>query len=250
MAEIASPELWARLRRWTPARIGLGRTGSSLPTEPMLAFELAHARARDAVHAPFDVDAMAMALCSEAFGDPLMVCSRARDRMEYLVRPDLGRSLDAESCEMLQMASSSPLVIVIGDGLSAMAPARHAVPLLAELRRQSESWENVVIVVANLARVALGDEIGEMLHAEAAVVLIGERPGLSSPDSLGIYLTWAPRIGCTDADRNCISNVRPEGLSYAEAAARLRYLLCEARRLKISGVALKDDSDSPPRILP
>jgi ethanolamine ammonia-lyase small subunit len=245
-----SGDVWAQLRQWTPARVGLGRAGASLPTEPMLAFELAHARARDAVHAPLDADALAMELCRERFGDSIVVCSRARDRMEYLVRPDLGRSLDAESCEMLQMALPSPLVVVIADGLSAMAPARHAVPLLVELRRQSESWENVVIVVANLARVALGDEIGEMLHAGAVVVLIGERPGLSSPDSLGIYLTWAPRVGSTDADRNCISNVRPEGLSYAEAAARLRYLLCEARRLRLSGVALKDDSDSAPRILP
>jgi ethanolamine ammonia-lyase small subunit len=245
-----SGDVWARLRQWTPARIGLGRAGASLPTAPMLAFELAHARARDAVHAPLDADALAMELCRERFGDSIVVCSRARDRMEYLVRPDLGRSLDADSCEILQMASACSLAVVIADGLSAVAPARHAVPLLAELRRQSESWQNVTIVIANFARVALGDEIGEMLHAEAVVVLVGERPGLSSPDSLGIYLTWAPRIGCTDADRNCVSNVRPEGLSYAEAAARLHYLLCEARRLKLSGVALKDDSEPVPRVLP
>jgi ethanolamine ammonia-lyase small subunit len=134
---------------------------------------------------------------------------------------------------------------VIGDGLSAAAPARHAVPLLRELQTaRGSNWTNVTTVVANHARVALGDEIGELLGAEAVVVLIGERPGLSSPDSLGVYLTWAPRAGRTDAERNCISNVRPEGLAYTEAARRLVYLLGEARRLKLSGVALKDDSEA------
>jgi ethanolamine ammonia-lyase small subunit len=243
-------DVWTRLRQWTPARIGLGRAGASLPTEPMLAFELAHAQARDAVHAAFDADALAQALCDAGFGDPAIVRSRARDRMEYLLRPDLGRSLDADSCDLLRTASSCALTVAIADGLSAVAPARHAVPLLAELRQRLESWDTVTIVVANLARVALGDQIGELLHADAVVVLIGERPGLSSPDSLGIYLTWAPRVGRTDAERNCISNVRPEGLPYAEAAARLAYLLREARRLRISGVALKDDSESGTYILP
>jgi ethanolamine ammonia-lyase small subunit len=243
-------DLWARLRQWTPARIGLGRAGASLPTQPMLAFELAHAQARDAVHAAFDADALAQALHDAGFGHPIVVRSQARDRMEYLLRPDLGRSLDPEIRALLRPVPGRALAVVIGDGLSALAPARHAVPLLAELRRQSGLPENITVVVANLARVALGDEIGERLRAEAVVVLLGERPGLSSPDSLGIYLTWAPRVGRSDAERNCISNVRPEGLPYAEAAARLAWLLGEARRLKISGVALKDDSESGQEALP
>jgi ethanolamine ammonia-lyase small subunit len=241
---------WARLRLWTPARIGLGRAGSSLPTKPLLDFELAHARARDAVHAAFDADALTHALRVAGFGQPAVVRSQARDRMEYLLRPDLGRSLDAESRERLRPSSPCALAVVIGDGLSAVAPSRHALPLLEELRRQAESWKNVTVVVANFARVALGDQIGELLRAEAVVVLIGERPGLSSHDSLGIYLTWAPRVGRTDAERNCISNVRPQGLPYASAAARLAYLLREARRLQIIGVELKDDSESGPQILP
>jgi ethanolamine ammonia-lyase small subunit len=216
----------------------------------MLAFELAHARARDAVHAAFDAEGLAQALREAGFGDPTIVRSQARDRMEYLMRPDLGRSLDAESRERLRPAPPCALAVVIGDGLSSVAPARHVVPLLVELRQQSEPWENTTVMVANMARVALGDEIGEILCADAVVVLIGERPGLSSPDSLGIYLTWAPRVGRTDAERNCISNVRPEGLSYAEAAARLAWLLRAARRFKISGVQLKDDSEREQRTLP
>jgi ethanolamine ammonia-lyase small subunit len=215
----------------------------------MLDFELAHARARDAVHAAFDAEAIARAVRETGFGDPPIVGSQARNRMEYLLRPDLGRALDPSSRELLQRPprQSHRLVFVIADGLSAIAPARHAVPVLHEIRAegmpQHEFWQNVTVVVANQARVALGDDIGGLLGADASVVLIGERPGLSSPDSLGIYLTWAPRPGRTDAERNCISNVRPEGLPYREAARRLVYLLGEARRLQVSGVALKDDSD-------
>ena len=239
----AADDVWARLRRFTPARIGLGRVGGSLPTQGLLDFELAHARARDAVHAEFDASALADELRGSGFGEAVVVASQARDRMEYLLRPDMGRALNLESREKLR-GSRCDLAVVIADGLSAVAPARHAVPLLQELRMAlGSSWRNVTIVVANHARVALGDEIGELLGAEAVVVLIGERPGLSSPDSLGVYLTWAPRVGRTDAERNCISNVRPVGLSYAEAARRLAYLLAEARRLLLSGVALKDDSE-------
>lgn len=254
-----SGDTWRQLRRFTPARIALGRVGGSLPTQALLDFELAHARARDAVHAAFDAEALASALRNDGFAEPVIVASRARDRMEYLLRPDLGRALDADSRRRLQVSAgqkppnpaslqNSPevpcaLAVVVADGLSAIAPMRHAVPLLRELspvRRQ-----NATVVVANYARVALGDEIGEALGAETVIVLIGERPGLSSPDSLGVYLTWAPRVGRTDAERNCISNVRPEGLPCAEAARRLGYLLAAARRLRLSGVALKDDSDVP-----
>ncbi|MGB9031552.1 MAG: ethanolamine ammonia-lyase subunit EutC, partial [Acidobacteriaceae bacterium] len=185
-------------------------------------------------------------------GEAAIVASQARDRMEYLLRPDLGRRLDEESREKLKAPrrDGCELAVVVADGLSAVAPARHAVPLLREVvTALGSNWTNVTVVVANRGRVALGDEIGELLGAEAVVVLIGERPGLSSPDSLGVYLTWAPRVGRTDAERNCISNVRPEGLPYREAAKRVVYLLSEARRLKLSGVALKDDSEGSENLL-
>lgn len=243
-------DVWTRLRQFTPARIGLGRSGSSLPTRALLDFDLAHARARDAVHAAFDAEAVAREVGESGFGDAPIVSSQARDRMEYLLRPDLGRALDEQSRETLRASRSNAavLAVVIADGLSAIAPAHHALPLLREVRAGwgmllEDFWKNVTVVVANRARVALGDEIGELLGAEAAVVLIGERPGLSSPDSLGIYLTWAARVGRSDAERNCISNIRPDGLPYQEAARRLVYLLSEARRLQLSGVALKDDSE-------
>lgn len=243
------PDAWSRLRDATPARIGLGRVGSSLPTNALLAFDLAHARARDAVHAAFDGTVLALQIEESGFAPPILVTSQARDRMEYLLRPGLGRTLDEESGDLLrEHASANPdcsLAIVIADGLSARAPERHAVPLLKEMRdRSGPGFENVTVVVANRGRVALGDAIGEVLGAETVVVLIGERPGLSSPDSLGAYFTWAPRVGCTDARRNCVSNIRPEGLPYVEAARRLAWLLGEARRLRLSGVGLKDDSDS------
>ena len=241
-------DVWVRLRQLTPARIGLGRAGSSLPTAALLDFELAHARARDAVHAGFDAELLAGELSKAGFGEALTVASQAQDRTEYLSRPDLGRLLDDESRSRLQAAARCTLAIVIADGLSAVAPMRHAPPLLKEVLQSGIVPETVTVVVANRARVALGDAIGELLGAELVVMLIGERPGLSSPDSLGIYLTWAPRIGRTDAERNCISNVRPEGLPYAEAAKRLRYLVGEARRLQLSGVSLKDDSEGRPQV--
>jgi ethanolamine ammonia-lyase small subunit len=258
-------DLWLRMRALTPARIGLGRAGGSLPTRPLLEFELAHARARDAVHTAMDGEGLARELAEAGFSEPAVVRSRARDRMEYLLRPDLGRMLDEESRERLRALAPNQdgceWAVVIADGLSAVAPQKHAVAVLKEVRSAAGfalhpgsaerhgtcgmtefCSENVPVVVANQARVALGDEIGEMLGARVVLVLIGERPGLSSPDSLGIYLTWNPRVGRTDAERNCISNVRPEGLPYEEAARRLCYLLSTARRLGLSGVALKDDS--------
>ncbi|MGB6133251.1 MAG: ethanolamine ammonia-lyase subunit EutC [Acidobacteriaceae bacterium] len=263
MAELERPsssDLWTELRRFTPARIGLGRVGASLPTQALLAFDLAHARARDAVHSALDAEALARELHSSGFPEPLIVSSRARNRTEYLLRPDLGRSLDDPSHTHLRARAESShacqLAIVVADGLSALAPARHAAPLLREFfllqstQPGAPNPPNVTILVANQARVALGDEIGELLGASAVVVLIGERPGLSSPDSLGVYLTWAPRVGRTDAERNCISNIRPEGLPYAEAARRLLFLLAEAHRLGLCGVALKDSGDGAPPSLP
>lgn len=242
-----APDTWSALRAFTPARIALGRTGSSQPTAAQLAFGLAHARARDAVHAPLDVAALEAALRDAGF-DVLQARSRAADRPTYLRRPDLGRRVDAASVAALRAAAPSPapdLVFVVADGLSATAVARHAVPVLVEARARLAGWAIGPVTIATQARVALGDEVGEALGARAVALLVGERPGLSSPDSLGIYLTWSPRVGRTDAERNCISNVRPEGLSYARAAATLAGLLEGARRLGSTGVVLKDDSDGP-----
>jgi ethanolamine ammonia-lyase small subunit len=239
---------WDALRRFTNARIALGRAGSSLPTAPLLAFNLSHAQARDAVHQPLDTAALHDALRAAGF-DTLDARSAAPDRDHYLRRPDLGRTLcdaSAASIAALAAATSEPpeLVFVVAHGLSAYAATRHAVPFLTALRAKLGGWRIGPVVVATQARVALGDGIGELLRARIVVVLIGERPGLSSPDSLGIYLTYEPRIGRSDAERNCISNVRPEGLGYEAAAFKLHYLLNEARRLKLTGVGLKDHSDA------
>lgn len=243
MNRFVAPDPWHTLRGFTRARIALGRTGQALPTDALLAFELAHAKARDAVHHPLDTDALRHALLAEGFAT-LDAHSAAPDRAHYLRRPDLGRRLAAESRTALEQAPplNPELTFVVADGLSAFAAAHHAVPLLVEARAKLEGWRIGPVVVARQARVALGDEIGALLGAAFVAVLIGERPGLSSPDSLGIYLTYGPRVGRTDAERNCISNVRPEGLGYAEAAHKLHYLLTQARRLSLTGVALKDDS--------
>lgn len=237
---------WQALRRFTSARIGLGRTGASLPTAEVLRFGLAHAAARDAVHLPLDVAALQQAL-RPAHGAAIVVHSRASGRPEYLLRPDLGRRLDDASAARLSAvapADGCDLAPVIADGLSALAVQRHAVPLLDALRPLLPAdWRIAPPVVALQGRVALGDEIGERLGARMVLMLIGERPGLSSPDSLGAYLTWAPRVGCSDAERNCVSNIRPEGLDYPAAARRIAWLLGESRRLQLSGVSLKDRSD-------
>ena len=235
---------WQALRAHTAARIALGRSGVSLPTEELLRFGSAHAQARDAVHLPLDSDALCATL--EAAGWPtLQVHSAAPDRATYLLRPDLGRQLDeASAARLAEEEGGFDVQLVVGDGLSSLAVSRHAAPLVAEVRALAPpGWRFGPVVVARQARVALGDPVGELLRARLVVVLIGERPGLSSPDSLGIYLTWAPRRGRSDAERNCISNVRPEGLGYAQAARKLVWLVQEAWRLELSGVALKDRSD-------
>lgn len=234
---------WTHLRRHTPARIALGRAGPALPTREVLAFGLAHARARDAVHETLDVDALESELAAAGHA-PLRAHSAALDRATYLTRPDLGRRLDDESAfRLVPSVPPAPIVVAIGDGLSAMAVQKHAVRLLAALRSVSEArWGSVPVVIALQARVALGDQIGERLGANLVVMMIGERPGLSSPDSLGLYITHAPKNGRTDAERNCISNVRPEGLGYAAAAARLDWLTVESLRRGLTGTALKDDS--------
>ena len=228
------PDPWAALRHHTPARIALGRAGSSLPTREVLGFGLAHARARDAVHQALDVEKLLHELQDHK---PVSVRSAAADRAAYLTRPDLGRRLNDGN-----LRGEAEIVVAIEDGLSAVAVQTHAVPLLNELKNLSERWKGVPVVVAIQGRVALGDEIGERMKAKLVVVLIGERPGLSSPDSLGVYLTYAPRVGRTDAERNCISNVRPHGLGYAEAARRLDWLASAALARGLTGIGLKDES--------
>ncbi|MCA6058743.1 ethanolamine ammonia-lyase subunit EutC [Thalassolituus sp. ST750PaO-4] len=251
---------WRRLRQFTAARIGLGRSGISLPTKEMLEFQLAHAQARDAVHTPLDFPALTQQLETLAEQYPLLsdepplkLHSEAVDRMTYLQRPDLGRRLDEASRVLLQQEQQTPeqpfdLALVIADGLSATAIAHNAVPfiqaLCEELQDDKKAWKFAPITLVEQARVAIGDDVGELLNARIVLVLIGERPGLSSPDSLGLYLTWAPVRGLTDARRNCISNVRPEGLNFSEAAHKAGYLLRESRRLQLSGVQLKDRSGS------
>ena len=229
------------LKHLTAARIGLARSGASLGTGALLEFRLAHAQARDAVHDPLDQAALLAALPMPA----LMVHSQAGDRRTYLMRPDLGRALHP-SCGPALAPHAGPhdLVVVLGDGLSAQAVQRHATPLLAALLPRLQDWRLAPLVVARHARVALGDQVAGALGAGAVLMLIGERPGLSAPDSLGAYLTWAPGPGTTDAARNCISNIRPGGLVYPQAAFKIGFLLRQMRALGVSGVALKDGSDA------
>jgi len=248
---------WAALRQFTDARIALGRAGVSLPTAAHLDFQLAHAQARDAVHLALDTTTLAQTL-DAALPNPVAPCqilhSAAADRQLYLQRPDLGRQLDATSRERLialpRPASEPPsarpydLAFVVVDGLSALAIAQNAAPFLAQLQERiaPAHWSIAPICIVEQGRVAVGDEVAELLGAKAVVVLIGERPGLSSPDSMGLYLTWQPRVGLTDANRNCISNVRPAGLRYEDAAYKLHYLLAQAQQRQLSGVELKDET--------
>jgi ethanolamine ammonia-lyase small subunit len=221
------------LRQFTPARVALGRAGHAIPISELLRFQLDHARARDAVYRELD---------AASLGVPhLLLRSAAPDRRTYLQRPDLGRKLSADA--RIEKGDYDA-AIVIADGLSALAAHRHAVPLLAALSvlLAPEEWRMAPLTVVLQGRVAIGDEIGERVGGKQVVVLIGERPGLTSPDSLGAYLTWDPRPGRTDAERNCISNIRAEGISYAAAAGKLYFLMREARRRKLSGVALKEDA--------
>jgi ethanolamine ammonia-lyase small subunit len=239
---------WLDLRRLTPARIALGRTGTSLPTSAQLDFQYAHAQARDAVHLPFD-HAGLRAQLAERGRETLLLHSAAADRHSYLQRPDLGRRLNQASTQRLHdYAQAHPggvdLAIVVADGLSSLAVHRHTLPFLDRLEEQitAEGWSVSPVILVEQGRVAVADEVGELLSAKMVVILIGERPGLSSPDSLGLYFTYAPKIGLTDAYRNCISNVRLEGLSYGMAAHRLLYLMREACRRQLSGVNLKDEA--------
>jgi ethanolamine ammonia-lyase small subunit len=241
-----SEDGWAALRRHTAARIALGRSGASLPTREVLAFELAHAQARDAVLVPLDAVRLQTELEAEGWA-VRQVCSRAPDTAAYLARPDWGRRLAPESAKSLHAIPGADLALVLSDGLSAVALQSHAVPLLRALRPLLEGLRLAPLVIARHARVALADEVGERLGAKLAVSLIGERPGLSSPDSLGAYLTWAPRVGRNDAERNCVSNIRPQGLAYAEGAAQLAALVSASLQQRRSGVGLQY---AAPAVLP
>jgi len=237
------------LRELTPARVALGRAGASVPTDAWLAFTLDHARARDAVHSSFDTARLVEGLTG--LGQlPALVSSQVRNRGDYLRRPDLGRMLDPASQRVLADRGAGPcqLAIVVGDGLSPAAVNVHAVELIRNLgpRLKEAGIEIGKTVVASGARVALGDEIGAILGAHMILMLIGERPGLSAPDSLGAYLTFAPRIGLTDAERNCVSNIHGAGLSYDEAAFKIAWLVREGLSRQVTGVALKDESGSGP----
>lgn len=241
---------WDKLRKFTPARIALGRAGTSLPTKPHLEFQLAHARARDAVHHELDVARLDAALVTRGL-ETRVLHSAAATRPEYLQRPDKGRRLDEASRQalsgMTRPDGGYDVAFVIGDGLSSFAIEENAAAFLDAMLPplRAQDWLIAPLVVVKEARVAVGDEIGELLGANIVVVLIGERPGLSSPDSMGIYMTLKPRVGLTDESRNCISNVRREGLSYDLAAHKLLYLMTEARKRGLSGVQLKDEADAP-----
>jgi len=238
-------ELWARLRELTAARIGLKRSGASLATAPLLEFKLAHARARDAVLEPLDETRLIAELAG--LSDPVLsVASAAADRRKYLLRPDLGRCLAANAQAVLAPhAGGQDVVFVIADGLCARAVKMHAREVLARIIEalRAKGWSIAPLVVARHGRVAIGDAIATTLRAACVAILIGERPGLSAADSMSVYLTWQPHAHTTDAERNCVSNIRPEGIGCAEAAGKIAYLLLAMRTRGMSGVQLKDDSD-------
>lgn len=239
-----SPDPWQHLKPLTGARIALGRSGGSLPTQELLDFDLAHARARDAVQAPFDAEGLADAIRHLPL-EAIVLSSACRSHDEFLQRPDLGRGLSPDSRAALDQpaAPSVDLVLIVSDGLSALAAERQAIPLLAHLLPllHDEGWSIAPVCVVRFGRVAIEDEVGQLLGATLALILLGERPGLGSPDSLGAYLVHQPRVGLADANRNCVSNIREGGLTPAVAATTLHHLLSESRRRKLSGVALKDE---------
>lgn len=244
---IANP--WQSLRRYTDARIAQGRSGVSLPTEALLAFQMDHASARDAVHVALQTERLTEQLQAVGY-DTLLLHSQAADRSEYLQRPDLGRRLDQAAIKRLQQYRQQQgrvkVSLVIADGLSSMAVQHHGAAMAEAVlnRLTSRGFSIAPVSIVMQGRVAVGDEVGECLGAELLIVLIGERPGLSSPDSLGIYYTYQPQAGLTDARRNCISNVRPAGMSIDAACDKLIWLIDQSMCLGTSGVALKDQSVS------
>lgn len=238
---------WQSLATLTAARIALGRAGNSLPTAAVLRFDVAHALARDAVHQALDVDGLAARWREMGGAEPLVVHSQAVDRHTYLQRPDLGRCLDEASAATLlarRLSEAPDVAIVIADGLSATAVHENALPLLHALLPLLDGLRIAPPVIARQGRVALGDEVGAALRARLVLVILGERPGLSSPDSLGAYLTFAPKIGRLDAERNCLSNIRPAGLTPAAASVKLAWLIHAALARQLTGIGLKDDSET------
>jgi len=235
-------EIAKRLRAMTPARVGLGRSGVSQLTRDVLGFQLSHAQARDAVHARLGASALQKAIAAVTPMEVLSLHSAVADRAEYLQRPDLGRRLEERSRAALaeNRGEESDIALVVADGLSALAVERHAVPLLERLLPRLAGRKLAPLCIVEQGRVAIGDEIGEMLKARLSFVLIGERPGLSSPDSLGAYITFGPRVGRTDAERVCLSNIRVEGLGYDEAAAQLERVVTEAFEQRLTGVAPRE----------
>jgi ethanolamine ammonia-lyase small subunit len=249
---------WQKLKQFTSARIALGRAGNSIPTNEQLGFQLDHARAIDAVHKALDVQQLVGQLSqSKVLREmisalPTVVSSKATDRMTYLQRPDFGRQLNEASWQLLvdsRAENNKPydLAIVIADGLSSTAIQRHALPVIEKVveklaMTKKHIWSIAPLTIITQGRVASGDDVGECLKAKITMILIGERPGLTSPDSMGIYITWNPKRGTKDSSRNCISNIRPEGLGYEEASDKVLYLLSESIKLHTSGITLKDRS--------
>lgn len=250
--DISKRDAWCDLKEFTPARIAMGRAGGSVRTNDWLSFKLDHARARDAVHGDFDSHALTASLTAQGKG-VLSLKTKVVDRTEYLRRPDLGRHLDDDSRDVLMRpAKPFDLVFIISDGLSAEAVNHHVKALLSVLvpKFRHDAWHLAPFVIVPFSRVAVEDEIGELLGATLAVMLIGERPGLGAPDSLGAYIVHQPKTGNTDANRNCVSNIRPQGLTYERAADTIFYLLNEARQRQVSGVMLKDDRATDVNQLP
>lgn len=246
--EILQEDCWSDLRQFTDARIALGRTGGSLPTKEYLRFSLDHARARDAIHEPFRPEWIKGKL--EILGlDSISLESAAVDRRTFLVRPDLGKRLSQRSIEALNYYNynGADICIVIGDGLSSKAVHKQSVPLIKELLPYLAQLHLSVapIVLATQSRVALGDDIAERMHCKCVIMLIGERPGLTSPDSLGAYITYDTYQGRLESDRNCVSNIRPEGLDYKRAAFKIARLIESAFNIGRTGTSLKDNSDDP-----
>jgi ethanolamine ammonia-lyase small subunit len=238
-------DFWRGLRQLTAARIGVPRSGASLATAPLLDLKLAHSRARDAVLEPLDATRLVADLAG--LSDPVLtVTSAAEQRLQYLMRPDLGRRLNVHAEAALKPhAGRRDIVFVVADGLSARAVQAHAHPTLVDTIKllRSKGWQIAPLVIARHARVGIGDAVATVLGATCVAMLIGERPGLSAADSMGAYLTWQPHAHTTDADRNCISNIRPEGIGYADGARKIAHILFAMRDLGYSGVRLKDDSD-------
>jgi ethanolamine ammonia-lyase small subunit len=245
MNNFVKKDVWRSLKQHTDARIALGRTGNSLPTKELLHFGMSHALAKDAIYKEMEVEKIQNFLREHNISS-VLVSSRAKDKKEYLINPNLGRQLSEESSNLLlqQNVEKGNIAIIFADGLSAAAINLNAIPVLLEIRAalKGSKFNLSPVIIAKHARVALSDEIGESLKSDASIMLIGERPGLSSPDSLGVYLTWNPKKGCNDSERNCISNVRPQGLSYQQAAFKTFWLLKEAKKLNMSGIHLKDES--------